>query len=178
MTIPRRRGASAAVVAGLAAVLCSCGGSSGTPAGASTGGAQPSSAGSGGSTATTLAVGGAVSGTLTAPGAACVDLGAAGFQVTITGALAGATYVLKFDAPGGTTDLSVATTADIVVLFLHLPTGPSWQADPRSNKGTGTIKVNGTTTGSVDLHLIPSTGSSGSGVDVSGAYACSSKITG
>jgi hypothetical protein len=175
MTISRWRGARAVVLAGLAALLCSCGGSA-TPSGSSSGGAQPS-AGAGGSAATTLTVGGAVGGTLSAPGAACVDLGSAGFQVAITGALAGANYVLKFNAPGGTTDLSAATTADIVVLFLQLPSGPSWQADPRAGKGTGTINVNGTTGGAVNLHLVPSAGSSGSGVDLSGAYTCSSKIS-
>ncbi len=182
MTRSRRRLKLAPPVVGLLAVLAcgGCGSGSGAPSASSPGAAQatpsPSGASGGGTTAITLA--GALSGALTTHGAACVDQGAAGFQVTIAGTVAGANDVLKFDAPGGTTDLSVRTTADIVVLFLQLPAGPSWTADPRSSKGSGTIEVNGSTGGTVNLHLVPSTGSSATGtLDVSGPYACSSNIS-
>ena len=128
---------------------------------------------------TSLALSGALNGTLTSSGVGCLDQGSSGFEVSIRGILAGTSYLLKFDAPKGTTDLALKTTADITVLFLPLPSGPSWQADPRSGAGSGTVTVDGPSGGSVNLHLVPSTGSSATGpLNVSGSYACTSNSTG
>ncbi len=93
--------------------------------------------------------------------------------MSIQGTLSGKSYVLKFDAPGGTTDLSVHTTADITFLFLELPAGANWAADPRSQTGSGTLTVNGTTGGQLKLHLVPGQGNTGAApLDVAGAYTC------
>ena len=164
----------------MAAVAISACGSSPAPP-SSSGGAQQSAAATSapaGSGTTSIIVSGTVSGALSSPGAACVDEGQAGFQVAIQGKLGGTGYVLKFNAPSGTTDFSVKTTADIVVGFFQLPAGASWGADPRSSKGSGTIQVNGPAGGKVDLHnMVPSAGTPATGtIDVVGSYACTSNI--
>ena len=135
---------------------------------------------SSGSTQITIAGGSAgPSGSLTNPSAACVDLGAAGFEVTIQGTLSGNSYVFKFDAPNGDTDLSRATTADIVVDFVQLPSVSNWGADPRAQKGSGTLTVNGSSGGLVAVHLIAGAGSANTDpVNVSGRYVCSSTTAG
>ena len=162
----------------------SCGGAGGTATstapgqGSATQSASPPP--SGGVTQINV-VGGSAgpNGSLTNAVAACVDLGAAGIQVTIRGTVSGSTYVLKFDAPSGATDLSRATTADITVLFAQLPSGSNWGADPRSQKGTGTLTVNGSAGGMVAVHLVAGAGSAVTDpVDVSGRYTCSSATTG
>ena len=35
------------------------------------------------------------------------------------------------------------TTQDIVVLFAQLPAGSNWGADPRAQKASGTLTING-----------------------------------
>jgi hypothetical protein len=161
--------------------LSACGSASSTATSSSGGGSgtSSSSSSSGGSGTTAITLGGALSGPFVAPGAACVDLGMAGFQVAITGTVGGTKYLLKFDAPKGTTDLSVRTTTNVVVLFIQLPSGAAWGADPRSGMGSGTLTVNGSAGGIVDLHLVPNVGTPASGtLDVSGTYSCTSSTTG
>jgi hypothetical protein len=162
--------------------LSACGSTPSTGTSSSGGGSgtsTSSSSSSGGSGTTAITLGGALSGPFVAPSAACVDLGTAGFQVGITGTVGASKYLLKFDAPKGTTDLSVKTTTNVVVLFIQLPSGAAWGADPRSGMGSGTLTVNGSAGGTVDLHLLPNVGTPASGtLDVSGTYSCSSSTTG
>jgi hypothetical protein len=99
--------------------------------------------------------------------------------VAIQGSLSGSTYVLKFNAPKGQTDFSKPTTQDIEVLLLQLPAGSNWGADPRGQKGSGTLTINGSRGGSLALHLIAGPGGAVSTpIDVSGTWVCSSSTTG
>jgi hypothetical protein len=157
----------------------------------------------GGSNATTsITVSGAVNGTLASPGASCVLGGPAGVEVTIQGTVAGASYLLAFDAPSGTTDLGSATALHVVVEFAPLQGAGNWGANPSHQLGSGTLVVNAKG-GTVDLHLVPGPGSSATAppsaspspgasppapaaaspspstpsattVDISGSYGCSS----
>ena len=163
-------------------VAVACGGGSDSSAGlasgsqATTGG---SSAGGGTSSAapTTITVTGGPNGTLMSPGAACIDLGG-NFQVAITGEIGGSRYLLKFDAPGGTTDLSAPSAAGKVgatVYFAPLSAagGGSWGANPQAHQGSGSLIVDGTRGGSVVLHLVPSSGSAATTpLDLNGTYSC------
>jgi hypothetical protein len=96
------------------------------------------------------------------------------FAHGIQGVIGADKYLLKFDAPRGTTDLATPTTANITVSLLRLPGGASWGADPRAGKGSGTLTVNGKAGGRVALHLVPQAGSATAPVDITGIYGCSS----
>jgi hypothetical protein len=128
----------------------------------------------GSSAATSLTVSGAVNGTLTSPGAACVPGGPAGVTVTIQGIVDGANYLLTFNAPGGTTNLTSATSPHIVVEFAPLQGAGNWGANPNRHLGSGTLVVNATA-GKVDLHLVAGPGNApATTVDIAGSYGCSS----
>jgi hypothetical protein len=73
---------------------------------------------------------------------------------------------------------SEPTTQDIVVLFAQLPAGSNWGADPRAQKGSGTLTINGTQGGSLALDLIAGAGGAvTTPLDVSGTWVCSSSTT-
>lgn len=174
MTKTQRRLSGAVAVLGFLLVvpLSACGSESLTSSGQASGGGQSAS----GTTAITL--GGALSGPLATTGAACIAAGDTGFQVAMQGRLGSANYAFKFNAPGGASDVSVKTSFDTLVIFIQLPSGSSWSADSRSGKGSGTINVNGTRSGTVNLHLVPSTGStSTANLDVAGSYSCTTTTT-
>lgn len=173
------------LVGGLPAALVACAiagcGGGGASAGSATGQqTTPSdsraSTGAGGGGPTTITVAGGPDGTLAGDGAACIPLGSASFQVGITGTIAGTRYVLKFDAPGGTTDLTspqVAGDTTTSVFFGPTTGGSSWTVTPASHQGSGTLTVDGTTGGRIALHLVPSTGSTvTTALDINGGYTC------
>ena len=117
------------LVGGLPAALMVCAlvacGGGGSSAGSATGPQTTSSdsrasTGAGNAGPTTITVAGGLDGALPGDGAACIPIGSASFQVGITGTIGGTRYVLKFDAPAGTTDLASAST---VALHLVPSTG-------------------------------------------------------
>jgi hypothetical protein len=174
----------AQLMAAIAGAVCllnvACGGNVTPTAGQTSGASSPPGVPSTGVTRITVAGGSSgPNGAMTGARAACVDEGQAGFQVAIQGSVSGSTYVLKFNAPKGQTNLSTPTTQDIVLLFAQLPAGSNWGADPRAQKGSGTLTINGSQGGSLAVHLIAGPGGGVSTpVDVSGMWVCSSSTTG
>jgi hypothetical protein len=176
---------SAPLTAAIAFAAClfgtACGGNDTPAASHSTGttSGTPTPSNKGVTNITVAGGSGGPSGALTGASAACVDEGQAGFQIAMQGSISGSTYVLKFNAPSGQTDLSTPTTQDIVVLFAQLPAGSNWGGDPRAHKGSGTLTVNGSQGGRLALHLIAGPGSAvTTPVDLSGTWVCSSSTTG
>ena len=174
--IPSGRLIAVAIASAACLASAACGGTS-TPVTGQGGGTSSTPAPSSNGVTNITVAGGSSgpNGALTGASAACVDEGQAGFQVAIKGSISGSTYVLKFDAPSGQTDLSKKTTQDIVVLFAQLPAGSDWGADPRAQNGSGTLTINGSHGGSLSLHLIANPGGAVSTpLDVSGTWTCSS----
>jgi hypothetical protein len=175
--MPQAGGLLAALVVGAVAACGSGGSSAGSATGPQTTSSDSrTSTGAGSAGPTTITVAGGPAGTLPGDGAACIPLGGTSFQVAITGTVAGTRYVLKFDAPGGTTDLTspqLASDTTTSVFFGPATGGGSWAVTPASHHGSGTLTVDGTTGGRIALHLVPSTGSTvTTALDINGAYTC------